>query len=222
MDQNTKNLLYGVYGKNIALLVLVYICIAIMGGCLFTLVKLAHASMLTIGLVSLVGILLFCYNTWLIVRNLKHSKELKEKYNKLTSKEQEEVNDIAKKYDGSGLKMSEHFLYGFMARVTNFKKARDVIVFEYIPFSQIAFIDTLKNKEQEEKEKDFKKYVQTALFSANVAYRRSRTGIGTPYNPTAYVNGNQRASNYICIELKDGSKYRAFGDTSILEEITSR
>lgn len=223
-EKQVMNLLYGNNTKNIVLFTIVYVCVAVMVACIWMLGHFGGRSISSELPFIIVALALFIYATVLCVRNGRHVKELKAKYKLLTEEEKREVRDIAKKYDGRGLGISEHFIYGFMARVSEYSRARDVIVFEYIPISQIVFMDTLKSKEQEEKEKAFQRKMQAALMGAGLAYmkasRQSRTGMVSNANYNAVFSGDTtNISNYICIETKDGSKFRAIGDTSILEHI---
>ncbi len=223
-EKQVMNLLYGISTKNTVLFVIVYFCVAAMVACIWMLGHFGGGSISSELPFIVVALILFIYATVLCVRNSRHVKELKEKYKRLTEEEKREVRGIAEKFDGKGLGISEHFVYGFMARVTEFRRARDIIVFEYIPVSQIVFIDTLKSKEQEEKEKAFQRKTQAALMGAGMAYmkasRQARTGMISNSNYNAGITEDTtNVSNYICIELKDGSKFRALGSSAILEHI---
>ena len=187
-DRKTRNFLCGVNEKNNVLILIVYICVFVMMGCIWGLSQLKTLSnSFEIILFSLVAFLLFLAALLLQIRNRKHRKELTEKYNALSAEEKEEVLRLARTYDGSGLKVSEHFLYGFMARVNEHKQATDMIVFEYLPLSQIASIDTLRSREQEAIEAELQRKTQAALISASVAYRRNRTGVSTIYSMPTYA-----------------------------------
>lgn len=224
-EKQIMNLLYGVNTKNNALLVIVYICVLAMAACIWSMWHFNPATNTgKLLLFAVVCMFLFIYATALCVSGGKHVKELKEKYRQLSEEEEAEVRAIAEGFDGKGLGLSEHFVYGFMARVNDYRKAKDIIVFEYIPVSQIVFIDTLKSKEREEKEKDFQRKTQAALIGAGVAYmkasRRVRTGlVGNAYNAPVVSGDTTNVSNFICIELKNGSKYRAVGDAAFLDKV---
>ena len=227
-EKQILNLLYGINMKNYILIGFVYVCVVIIAICDGAMVYLKLVSdpffVLTF---AFVGLLFLLCATVLLVRNLKHSRVLKEKFKKLSLLEQEEVKNIANSFDGKGLGVSEHFIYGFMARVSEYKGARDIIVFEYIPFSRIKYLGTLKDKEQEEKEREFQRKTQAALLGAAKAYMRAnrmaRSGIvSNNFNMPVVFGDTTTVSNYICIELRDGQKYRAIGDTAFLEKAQSQ
>ena len=223
-EKQITNLLYGISIKNYILIGVVYVCVVMMAICMGAMIYLElFSDPMLVLLCVFMEVFLGIYATVLLTRNLKHSKALKEKFKQLSPLEKEEVKSIAKSFDGKGLGLSEHFIYGFMARVSDYKRARDIIVFEYIPLSQIVSLDTLKSKDREEKEKAFQRKTQAALMSAAKAYMRANrmahSGIGSNnYNMPVVSGDTTNVSNYICIELRDGLKYRAIGDTVFLEK----
>lgn len=226
-EKQITNLLYGISIKNYILIGVVYVCVVMMAICMGAMIYLElFSDPMLVLLCVFMEVFLGIYATVLLTRNLKHSKVLKEKFKQLSPLEKEEVKSIAKSFDGKGLGLSEHFIYGFMARVSDYKRARDIIVFEYIPLSQIVSLDTLKSKDREEKEKAFQRKTQAALMSAAKAYMRANrmahSGIGSNnYNMPVVPEDTTNVSNYICIELRDGLKYRAIGDTVFLEKVRS-
>ena len=223
-EKQIMNLLYGISIKNYILIGVVYVCVVMIAVCIGAMVYLElFSNPMIVLLCVFMGVFFLIYATVLLTRNLKHSKALKEKFKQLSSLEKEEVKSIANSFDGKGLGVSEHFIYGFMARVSEYKRARDIIVFEYIPLSQIVYLDTLKSKDREEKEKAFQRKTQAALMSVAKAYMRANrmahSGIGfNNYNMPVISGDTTNVSNYICIELRDGLKYRAIGDTVFLEK----
>ncbi len=223
-EKQIMNLLYGISIKNYILIGVVYVCVVMMAICMGAMIYLELFSSPMLVLLSVfMGVFFGIYATVLLTRNLKHSKALKEKFKQLSWLEKEEVKSIANSFDGKGLGVSEHFIYGFMASVSDYKRARDLIVFEYIPLSQIVSLDTLKSKDWEEKEKAFQRKTQVALMGAGKAYMRAnrmaRSGIGSDnYNMPVVSGDTTNVFNYICIELRDGLKYRAIGDTVFLEK----
>ena len=151
-EKQITNLLYGISIKNYILIGVVYVCVVMMAICMGAMIYLElFSDPMLVLLCVFMEVFLGIYATVLLTRNLKHSKALKEKFKQLSPLEKEEVKSIAKSFDGKGLGLSEHFIYGFMARVSDYKRARDIIVFEYIPLSQIVSLDTLKSKDREEK-----------------------------------------------------------------------
>lgn len=223
-EKQIMNLLYGISIKNYILIGVVYVCVVMIAVCIGAMVYLElFSNPMIVLLCVFMGVFFLIYATVLLTRNLKHSKALKEKFKQLSSLEKEEVKSIANSFDGKGLGVSEHFIYGFMARVSEYKRARDIIVFEYIPLSQIVYLDTLKSKDREEKEKAFQRKTQAALMSVAKAYMRANrmahSGIGSNnYNMPVVSGDTTNVSNYICIGLRDGLKYRAIGDTVFLEK----
>lgn len=74
-----------------------------------------------------------------------------------------------------------------------------------------------------EKEKAFQRKTQSALIGVAKAYMRvnrmARSGIvSNDYNMPVVSGDTTNVSNYICIELRNGLKYRAIGDTVFLEK----
>lgn len=90
-------------------------------------------------------IVLTLESSWLmalLARHFKHSRELKEKYERLPSARREEVLSLAEGYKSKwGLCFNGHYIYGDMSRMNKGSRGiRQVLSFEYIRLEEIAWI----------------------------------------------------------------------------------
>lgn len=170
----------------------------------------------------LVALIILVTNTVLMVRRQAHKAELKVKFQELSEDEQIELLEMASNYEGRWVSYNDKYIYGKMARVFNYSLPGDLIDFEYIAYEDIERIDSYKSKNQENRDSRRRKTTQSVLLGATMAYRR----VQNPYpmhGDKAVLEriDNQPFSpdNFICIELTNGEKYRAFGQCDDIEKL---
>lgn len=85
---------------------------------------------------------------YILGQSSRHKKELKEKFSRLLPEQQEEILALAAQ-NGSGKAMhfNDNYVYGNLIRVKKASaKPKNILVFEYLPLEEIAWIHMLENQ----------------------------------------------------------------------------
>lgn len=153
-----------------------------------------------------VGLLIIYIN--LIVSRVKHSKQLKEKFSKLSPGEVEHVSALITNYKGDLIKYDDKYLYGNMSKLRQrgiFR--RGVITFEYLPLNNLAWLYYIDSK--------ITPKMEASIVGAGMGLVMGSiiTDIPKSYHDIEHMLGvikyEPRAVNTVCIFLRDGSCYKA-------------
>lgn len=85
---------------------------------------------------------------YILGESSRHKKELKDKFDRLLPEKQEEILALAAA-NGSGkaMRFNDNYVYGNLIRVKKASaKPKNILVFEYLPLEEIAWIHMLENQ----------------------------------------------------------------------------
>ena len=145
-ERQKEKTLKRLYGRNPAFEILLSVTLVIMLFFLFFILCLSTTLHIEdTGSILAILILLFCaecaYILSLLTGQVKHSKQLKEKYNELPHYQQEELLRLAQPYKRKhGTRFNEHYIYGMMTESRKHSKLPYVNTFLYVDLSQITWI----------------------------------------------------------------------------------